>query len=762
MISSDLAVQEPMHTIYRFPKLPPALYSRIFYDPDRGDDGQLMIEGQRIEPLTGPSYLLLNFLSASEVSQVKNAANGIDDQSTWNTAADDLPTSMTTIHPDKPFVHAALSSGVGKGVGYITVAFNNSTDDQQVAPGLPVSLSVFKVVPELYNAPLEPISPENILSENFTMRIGNDFAGRISDYDFQWRWAEPVGGLIPNTNFLTSSEWEVYGSYGDITTAAPAVDIDGSSPTFALANHYFAVRYRLHDTASGPTGANWSDWVYNLQPGWIQRVMIGINPYEQRVHDLADNPININYTMISQAGAPYEGPIALNMKYIDDFGLIQIYETVLDRAKKLSLDANIDDSSINQSILDVVSRLNDLYMLLGNEAYADAADPTIIFGMNNNYYGYENYATEASGMFAFMNQLPNLLDEELALLRGRTDTLAPSTELSPIFNRLIWNYTKGIDGGEAVYALNYDIKGDPANLSATVTAEDAKKRYPQGHGDAYGYYLSAMHGYYDLLTNNNFDWQTEPGAMLIGNAAVSTDYFDERKFAETAAAKAQTGVEIVNKTYRAAFKATDNGIWQDYRDSDTNRAWGVDGWAARVGQGAYFDWAVGNSIMLDSLTNMLQVGGSDLVPEGIQKIDRMTTPELAGIASSLDSVQNLIDNADAGMNPLGLAAGMVPFDISPADIDAGKTHFEQIYERALTALQNAERVFDHAKGASIHLRMQNESVYERVVALVNTELDFHNRLIELYGRPYPDDIGPGKTYPQDYDGPDLINVVLVE
>lgn len=759
MLNANLAVQEPMHTIYRFPKLPPTLYSRIFYDPDRGEDGELVIEGEYVEPLTGPGYLLLNFLDDREVLQVKSAASGIDGQGDWNSAVDKLPISMTTIDANSPFVNAALSSGVGKGVGYVTVAFNNSTNDQQVVPSMPISLSVFKVIPELYNAPLEPISPDDIMAELFTMRIGNDFAGRVDDYDFQWRWAEPVGGLIPNDDFVN---WSTYGSYGDIKTGVPSVDIDGSSPTFALANHYFAVRYRLHDTANGPTGTNWSDWVYSLQPGWIQRVVDGINPYEQRIQDMADNPVNMNYTMISQAGAPYEGPIALNMKYIDDFGLIQIYETVLERAKSLSLDAGLDDPSINQSILDVVSRLNDLYMLLGNEAYADAADPTIIFGMDNNYYGYENYATEASGMFAFMNQQPNLLEEELALLRGRTDTLEPSTHLSPIFNRLIWNYTKGIDGGEAVYALNYDIKGDPANLSATVTAADAKLRYPQGHGDAYGYYMSALSGYYDLLINDNFDWQTEPGAMLIGNAVVSVDYFDERKFAETAAAKAQTGVDVINHTYRAAFKETSDGLWQDYRDGDTNRAWGVDGWASRVGQGAYFDWAVGNSLLLHDLTNMMQVGGNDLPPEGIQKIDRMTTPELQGIASSLDVVQNIVDNADSGMNPLGLASGMVPFDISPAEIDAGKTHFEQIYDRALMALKNAKTVFDHAKGASLHLRMQNESVYERVVALANTELDFHNRLIEIYGRPYPDDIGPGKTYPEGYDGPDLINYRIVD
>ena len=35
------------------------------------------------------------------------------------------------------------------------------------------------------------------------------------------------------------------------------------------------------------------------------------------------------------------------------------------------------------------------------------------------------------------------------------------------------------------------------------------------------------------------------------------------------------------------------------------------------------------------------------------------------------------------------------------------------------------------------------------------ELAYNNQLIEIYGTPYPDDIGPGGFYPQGYTGPDL-------
>src|SRR5262249_13395204 len=42
------------------------------------------------------------------------------------------------------------------------------------------------------------------------------------------------------------------------------------------------------------------------------------------------------------------------------------------------------------------------------------------------------------------------------------------------------------------------------------------------------------------------------------------------------------------------------------------------------------------------------------------------------------------------------------------------------------------------------------------------ELAYNNQLIELYGTPYPDDMGPGKTYSQGYNGPDLVHFTYVE
>ncbi|HOX03191.1 MAG TPA: LamG domain-containing protein [Candidatus Paceibacterota bacterium] len=749
MVSSELARQELTSKIYRFPDLPPSLYPRLFYDPDRG---QLVLRGQRIETLTGTGYLLLNLLEAFEKQAAAQMAAVLDTspRSAWNTAIADLPADLLLLEQNVPYVKAALGARLTNGVGYVTLAFNNSTNRHQVPSAQPVSLSVIKVVPKLYSGELEVIYPDDALAEQLSLRYSADLAGQIEEAEFEWRWTNPIGGLIPDEDF-EGSNWSTYGS--GTASAANEVTLTGASD-FTLTDHYFAARYRPV-APTGPTGANWSEWSYNLAPGWVKRAMTGINPFVQIFTNMVENTVDTRVSMISQAGGPYEGDVALNLNAASSSGLIATYQTIFNRAKAFGFASGTSDDNLNQTLLFAATRLHDLYMLLGNEAYADAQDPTIAFPIS---LAQDEHGAEATSIFPFMNQVPNLLEEELALLRGRDATLEPSVETSPIYNRLIWNFTQGINGGEPAYAYNYNLRGTPTNAVGAILAEDAKRLYPQGHGDAWGHYLSAISPYYDLLSYPNFRWHTEPEATLLGNAPVSVDYLDEQKFAETAAARARTGAEVVKETFRQTYSEDPNGRWPAYHDSDTARAWGLGDWASRAGQAAYFDWAVANSLLLDHLTNVIQIGGTrSQSPEGIQKIDRASTPELKEIASNFREIQNQVDSANGGLNPLGLARNVVPFDIDPAAIDAGQTHFEQMYSRALQALYNACVAFDHARNTMRELRAQSDSLYDLEEALAQNEIDYHNRLIELYGYPYPDDIGAGKTYPQGYDGPDLIN-----
>src|SRR5260370_32227252 len=138
-------------------------------------------------------------------------------------------------------------------------------------------------------------------------------------------------------------------------------------------------------------------------------------------------------------------------------------------------------------------------MFLGNEAWANAANPTIGVNSKDNAYG-----SIATALFVFKGEVASLLEQDQDLLRGRDDSLLPGVTVAPVYNRLFWNYTRGIDAGEVLYLLNYDITDQ--NGDGVINAADAQILYPQGHGDAYGHYLTALTGYYWLLTKPHFDW----------------------------------------------------------------------------------------------------------------------------------------------------------------------------------------------------------------------------------------------------------------
>ena len=875
-----------------------------------------------------------------------------------------------------------------------------------------------------------------------------------------------------------------------------------------MVNTYYAVRYRAKDANSpayAAMGDAWSEWTDPpaLAEGWVQRVLNNVTPFAQRMRDLVENEAETPVSMIVQAGKPYEGDVALNNDNLANVGLIQLYETLLSKAESMSLQMGIDDLDANKQLQLAVARLADLYNTLGDEAYVDALNPTIGFGSNfdnTEMTGFElDYGALSSSLFAFDNQVPTLLDEELALLRGRSGDNAPSTHISPYYNRLVWNFTKGITAGEVAYAVNYDISG---NNKGVIDENDAADQYPQGHGDAYGHYLSALSGYYRLLRNPFFTWgEPAMGEMVVADAVVNVDYYDEAQFAKAAYNVAKVAAETVDRTARKAYRDNGGASGAGYLDDDKTRNFGYGEWASRGGFGALCNWAVGNALLpqepkggyywryrftggddaigtileeddpialsangpwtiefqvvpadtnaaslvtrhsslvtLDSLskrlafdrdpssgtvsaslyalapvTNPVQcayyfytnsvdwidaseedvsmislrvgtnlyacvfvgpgaptafpeeyepasledfearppqfggwgcletiehvdnesnevvsfpgmiayedeaveyvvgagepeatvdvgvappgvntlvalrrteggsaeavlinssggiaasatlavnftmdlaggsialggdgyageigefrlwddaarpnadlhakrefvspladglalylrpitddpgvatasssaqladekessifwtaVGGEwigaresgmnvDFKDEGLNRIDRSTVPELASLASLIPDIQKKVDQMDAGLNPLGLASGAIPFDITPiGEGDDAKTHFEQIRERAGTALANARKLLDKAQTMGSHMRMMQESQFSRENQLETMELEAKSTLIEYYGYPYEGDIGPAGTYPQGYDGPDLFNYAWME
>ena len=505
----------------------------------------------------------------------------------------------------------------------------------------------------------------------------------------------------------------------------------------------------------------WSEWTEpQLVEGWIKRVLAGINPFNQRTTDLFNNAVDTDGSMLTLAGPRWEGDIALNSDTIDDFGLIEIYETVINRGRMLSIDFGINYGPANDALLLATSYINDLYMFVGNEAYADSLNPTIGVGTSSGTFG-----DLATSLFAFKGQVATLLEEELAMIRGRDDFLPPGVEANPVYNRLFWNYTRGIDSGEVIYASNYNIQEDNnGDFDGIIDAEDAAVMYPQGHGDAYGHYLTALKGYYSLLADTDFEWVPRTESVTILGQTVQVDYTDERKFASAASAVAKAGKQALDLTWRQDYQSGDDVGWEHFgaeavrsnSERLTTRYWGVDHWASRSGQGSFVNWVAGNA--------MLPEVDDDPEHEGIQVIDRTTVPELAELADVGRDIQASMDTVDAHLNPLGLSNDSVVFDINPHSGfgTGGTTHFEQVFERAKTALGNAVVAFDDAKDITAGMRSETDSLADFQASVDSEEIAYTNALIDIYGTPYSDDIGVGETYETGYEGPDLVHYLYVD
>jgi hypothetical protein len=793
-------------------KLAYVLRSRLRYDPA---GNKLSFNGLFDDSQAGEPLLLLNVLTTTERDQLK----GISSNADWDTCMDKLYllsrnpalldvgscTTFSMCHkhqntwicqttticmsgdgtpesdlligfegPDANEVPVpieglgtghALTAGFAQDTGYVTLAFNN---DASLAP-LPVSLSIIKVgclqapeppdPPELlstYVGEIKIIQSDNVFDEQITLRHSGDFAGQADQVEFDWYlhpdedgtppWPlpDPDGGQMHGwLKFQVDNPWGA----NEITL--------GGANILALSDNWFVVRYRGLPACGND--AEWSVWAGQpgstpLEPramlaeGWVKRVVRSLNPFESRVRDFHAAPTNTFASMLMQLGERWEGDIALNPdpQNINEIGLIEAYQTVMRRAMTLSVNSTppVNYGPANAAILNVASRLVGFYALLGNEAWADAQDPTVGIRTDDPVFGLGSLAPT---IFNFENQTASLLEEELLLLRGRDDSQGP-VAARPVYNRLFWNFTSG--NGEIAYALSYNISD--INKDGFVDELDAKLQYPQAHGDAWGHYLTAINYYYSLLQHPFFTWEARPEAVVVAGVPIQVDYFDERKFAEVAAAKAKAGAEIVDLTYRSAYVEDPSGQWQGYKDTDEERAWGLAEWGKRAGTGAYLDWVVGNAILPAEDPNPDHVG--------IQRIDREHNEDLDEIITAAEDIQSRIDGADEGLNPLGLAKGVVPFDIDPAQVDAGLTHFEQIQERAIDALDNVVAVWDFANQLNKMLRFNQDTSEDFRKAVRSTEIGLNKRLIEIFGRPYSED----PLYPSGYSGPDFYHYMVID
>ena len=231
----------------------------------------------------------------------------------------------------------------------------------------------------------------------------------------------------------------------------------------------------------------------------------------------------------------------------------------------------------------------------------------------------------------------------------------------------MWNFTKGITAGEVAYAVNYDtgiVDGSTASAAVKgITANDAAAAYPQGHGDAYGHYLTALKGWYRLIRNPNFTWVRKAGAMNVTDAAAtSVDYYEESKLAKAAANVAKTAAETVDRTARAAWRDNGGACGTGYLDANPTNSFGYGEWGSRGGYGALVNWAAAKALLP---ADGAFAGSAAYVDRDLARIDRGTVGELAEICEHAAAIQRKVDTMDAGLNPLGLSENAVPFDITP-------------------------------------------------------------------------------------------------
>lgn len=665
-------------------------------------------------------------------------------------------------------------------VSWVTLAENNDSS----MGGSPVALHIVKVDRrERYRGSIKTVLSANVFDENVVLRHSGDFGANADDLVYEW-WYRPDDGSLDmpppfTTDANSAGDWKLFpdlsGKNG-LGRNEVLLKGDPNAPEALLADSWWFVRYRHKNDKT--SGTNWAvkqtdnsakvnfewagagnsdpfhdydlngvmDYKPQLSMGWIKRVLDAVNPYEARISDFSgDSPITTS-SMLQQFGARYEGAVALNpdKDVVENVGLIELYQTILNRASDLSINLTtpISTPAIANALQLASTRLSDFYMLLGNEAYVDAKDPAIGYGSSSVEYG-----AAAPSVFAFQNQVSSLLEEELDLLRGQDDSMA-----RPVYNRLFWNFTKG--EGEAAYAMNYNISD--INMDGFIDEDDAMMLYPQGHGDAWGHYLTALTQQYNLLRHPYFNWVSRSEFYNLNDVVMKVDFLDERKFAQIAAQKAQTGAEIVSDTYRENYVEDETAQWQGYTDVNKDRAWGVQDWARRAGQGAYFDWITANALLPSVHPNTTLTG--------IQKVDRQENADIRVISANLNQIQTTLDNANSGLTPIGVSAKAVPFDINPQSWDDtlyGRTHFEQIYDRAVAALKNAKTAWDVANQAQNRLRAIANTEQEFRNDVYQQNLTYRNELIELFGRPYPGTIGSGKFYEDGYVGPDLAYYMYV-
>jgi hypothetical protein len=462
----------------------------------------------------------------------------------------------------------------------------------------------------------------------------------------------------------------------------------------------------------------------------------------------SDSRPSLGYgTMIQRYGRPWqpdEGRLPSMNPDQPAECLRAILERVLERPTRCVYPNIVPAEAVSfflGTALPAARELHDFEMLLGNEALADALDPTV--GMD----GVEEETLGNQFAFKRVSGINDLIDEELALLRGRELAGVPTDWVkedvyyrefksssdptksvrAAVYNRLPPNAMDELDG--AAYRSNYRVTDD----------YEAAVKFPQGHGDAYGHYLSALKAGIALLSTVPAGappaiLDTELGSLAGNDAALEV----VRDLAAAGVARAEAAASVADLLFRRDYTEDpqNSRARKLFTDTEAPRAWSMADWARRGALGAYLDWAVANQL-------------APMDPS--RPVNRAKLPELGELAGAAGALQGRLDTAGAGLDPLGLVQNVVPFGIDASNLEprSGNSHFEQVREAAKKAIENARLAFQIANRTNQRLRDSDRSFDDFREQLEDTRADLDHQLIEIYGLPSVDD-----TSDNDGDGRD--------
>lgn len=724
-----------------------------------------------------PIPIHVNRISAADISAVKNmlSVRGIEDAGLIAALRDLARQSNAPARLEQTAVRGTtlLSTGALSAEGYVSVILNDGEGDNSA-----VSMRVARVSCPVFAGTVRVQDSGRIFDPTTDFIYDADFGGEADRVAFDWRFSSlPPGGVSDKVDTGTINGWRQFPESVDLAQSVPS-----DSPAYGLGSVRLDANARqvLEDTAvvvqtrgfEDVCGSAPTPWTGNtvdagdgprpaVMVGWARQVIGRFNAYDPRQQDLSQAGETTALSLIQLAGPRYENDVSFDEgEGLADRGLIQTYTTLLRRVRALTFAGGAESTpGLNDQMLDVAARISDLYRALGDEAVADFADPSV--AVTDEDVGTQIMRT--TSRFVFERQVPGStrLEEELALLRGRDDSVDP-VEIAPQYNRLRWvSGTEAED--EALYNRTYGIVriADLGGGGGEDPEVMARRLFPQGHGDAWGHYLSAVKPFYELLRQPGFDWRV---AANIANSVDGRSYWasssEEAIFARAALEKAVTGVRITELTFRKSYRdrQIDRLLGHPGGAAEPGEIWSLPNWSRRIGQGVWLDWLALNAVL------PAPVCGEDCTPDP-KRVDRETMSDVAALPLEFQRVQLIADRAAAGLTPLGLPQGVVPFALDTDEKGFGEKlgHFEQVLKRSEVQLRRASNALESVEFFGRNLRRSTQRLSERQIEISAREAAARSALIRIYGQPYPGDVGGhAGTYPTGYKGPDLYNYDIVD